>query len=41
LGLAIVDEIARLYGASVSIGAGSTGRGTTVSVQFAEAGAVP
>ncbi len=34
LGLAIVDEIAQLYGASVSIGAGSGGRGTQVLVQF-------
>jgi two-component system sensor histidine kinase TctE len=34
LGLAIVDEIAQLYGASVSIGAGRNGRGTKVFVQF-------
>jgi two-component system, OmpR family, sensor histidine kinase TctE len=34
LGLAIVDEIAGLYGASVSIGAGADGRGTKVLVLF-------
>jgi signal transduction histidine kinase len=34
LGLAIVDEIAQLYGASVSIGPGAGGLGTKVLVQF-------
>jgi two-component system, OmpR family, sensor histidine kinase TctE len=34
LGLAIVDEIAALYGASVTLGAGAQGRGTLVLVQF-------
>ncbi len=34
LGLAIVDEIAQLYGASMTIGAGTGGRGTRVLVQF-------
>lgn len=34
LGLAIVDEIAQLYGASMTIGPGSSGRGTKVLVQF-------
>ena len=34
LGLAIVDEIAQLYGASVSIAAGANGVGTKVLVQF-------
>jgi two-component system sensor histidine kinase TctE len=34
LGLAIVDEIAQLYGASVTIGPGSGGRGTKVLLQF-------
>ncbi len=34
LGLAIVDEIAQLYGATLSIGAGSSGQGTRVAVQF-------
>jgi two-component system sensor histidine kinase TctE len=34
LGLAIVDEIAGLYGASVSIGAGANGRGTKVLLLF-------
>ena len=36
LGLAIVDEIASLYGASVTIGSGAAGRGTKVSLQFAD-----
>jgi signal transduction histidine kinase len=36
LGLAIVDEIARLYGAAVTIGSGVNGRGTRVLLQFAE-----
>jgi len=36
LGLAIVDEIARLYGAVVSIGTGANGIGTEVRVQFPE-----
>jgi two-component system sensor histidine kinase TctE len=34
LGLAIVDEIAHLYGASLTIGAGAGGRGTQVLLQF-------
>jgi two-component system, OmpR family, sensor histidine kinase TctE len=34
LGLAIVDEIAQLYGASMTIGPGSGGRGTKVLLQF-------
>ena len=34
LGLAIVDEIAQLYGASMTIGAGTSGRGTRVMLQF-------
>jgi two-component system sensor histidine kinase TctE len=34
LGLAIVDEIAQLYGASMTIGPGSSGRGTKVLLQF-------
>ncbi|MEA3097755.1 MAG: hypothetical protein QOF74_1995 [Caballeronia mineralivorans] len=34
LGLAIVDEIAQLYGASMSIGPGASGRGTKVLLQF-------
>jgi two-component system, OmpR family, sensor histidine kinase TctE len=34
LGLAIVDEIAQLYGASMTIGSGANGRGTRVMLQF-------
>jgi two-component system sensor histidine kinase TctE len=34
LGLAIADEIARLYGAAVSIGSGTDGIGTQILVQF-------
>ena len=34
LGLAIVDEIAHLYGASLSIETGAEGRGTKITVQF-------
>jgi len=34
LGLAIVDEIAGLYGATLSIGSGRSGAGTKVMVQF-------
>ena len=34
LGLAIVDEIAELYGASLSIGSGQSGVGTKVMLQF-------
>ncbi len=34
LGLAIVNEIAELYGASMTIGAGAGGRGTKVLLQF-------
>jgi two-component system sensor histidine kinase TctE len=34
LGLAIVEEIAALYGASVTVGCGAHGRGTMVSVRF-------
>jgi two-component system sensor histidine kinase TctE len=34
LGLAIVDEIAALYGASVTLGSGTEGRGTMILVQF-------
>ena len=34
LGLAIVDEIAGLYGATLSIGSGQSGAGTKVMVQF-------
>jgi two-component system sensor histidine kinase TctE len=37
LGLAIVDEIAHLYGSSVSIESGADGRGTRVALQFPEA----
>ena len=40
LGLAIVDEIAQLYGASLSIGAGANGKGTKVVLLFADS-AVP
>ncbi len=36
LGLAIVDEIARMYEATLSIGSGANGKGTKVTVQFAE-----
>jgi two-component system, OmpR family, sensor histidine kinase TctE len=35
LGLAIVDEIARVHGAAFSIGGGSRGRGTRMRVRFA------
>jgi two-component system sensor histidine kinase TctE len=34
LGLAIVDEIAQLYGASLTIGSGANGVGTRVVLQF-------
>jgi two-component system, OmpR family, sensor histidine kinase TctE len=34
LGLAIAEEIAQLYGASMTIGPGSSGRGTKVLLQF-------
>jgi two-component system sensor histidine kinase TctE len=34
LGLAIVDEIAQLYGASVTIGTGAAGLGTRVLIRF-------
>jgi two-component system sensor histidine kinase TctE len=34
LGLAIVEEIAGLYGATVSIDSGTQGTGTRVSLQF-------
>jgi two-component system sensor histidine kinase TctE len=34
LGLAIVDEIAQLYGATMTIGPGTSGRGTRVLLQF-------
>ena len=34
LGLAIVDEIAKLYGASLSLGPGADGLGTRVTLQF-------
>ena len=34
LGLAIVEEIAQLYGASVSISSGAAGRGTRILVRF-------
>jgi two-component system, OmpR family, sensor histidine kinase TctE len=37
LGLAIVDEIARVHGASFSIGAGQGGRGTRMQVRFGPA----
>lgn len=37
LGLAIADEIAKLYGASMHIGAGADGRGTTVQISFSGA----
>jgi two-component system sensor histidine kinase TctE len=37
LGLAIVDEIARVHGATLSIGAGPQGRGTRVRVRFGAA----
>ena len=40
LGLAIVEEIAQLYGASLSIGAGANGKGTKVVLLFADS-AVP
>jgi two-component system sensor histidine kinase TctE len=39
LGLPIVDEIASLYGASVTIGSGAAGRGTKVLLQFADTAA--
>jgi two-component system sensor histidine kinase TctE len=38
LGLAIVDEIATLYDATVSIDTGAAGRGTRVTVEFANPG---
>jgi two-component system sensor histidine kinase TctE len=38
LGLAIVDEVAQIYGASVSIGTGAHGLGTKVLVQFPDIG---
>jgi two-component system sensor histidine kinase TctE len=34
LGLAIVEEIARLHGASVTIDSGAGGHGTKIKVQF-------
>jgi two-component system sensor histidine kinase TctE len=34
LGLAIVDEIAGLYGATVTIGPGSAGNGARIVVRF-------
>jgi two-component system sensor histidine kinase TctE len=37
LGLAIVDEIARVHGAGLSIGSGAQGRGTRMRVSFAAA----
>jgi two-component system sensor histidine kinase TctE len=37
LGLAIVDEIARVHGATLSIGAGPQGRGTRMRVRFGAA----
>jgi two-component system sensor histidine kinase TctE len=37
LGLAIVDEIARVHGATLSIGFGAQGRGTRMRVRFAAA----
>jgi two-component system sensor histidine kinase TctE len=37
LGLAIVDEIARVHGATLSIGAGPQGRGTRMRVSFGAA----
>jgi two-component system sensor histidine kinase TctE len=36
LGLAIVDEIARVHGAAFSIGAGEAGRGARMRVRFSE-----
>jgi two-component system sensor histidine kinase TctE len=39
LGLAIVDEIAALYGASVTLDSGANGRGTKVLVQFPDSAA--
>jgi len=41
LGLAIVDEIAQLYGASVSIGTGAKDIGTRVLVQFPDVAVAP
>jgi two-component system sensor histidine kinase TctE len=41
LGLAIVDEIAGLYGATLSIGSGPDGQGTKILVQFAEPSLTP
>jgi two-component system sensor histidine kinase TctE len=38
LGLAIVDEIARVHGASFSIGSGALGRGSRMHVRFAPVG---
>jgi hypothetical protein len=39
LGLAIVDEIAALYGASVALSSGAQGLGTLVLVQFKDSAA--
>jgi two-component system, OmpR family, sensor histidine kinase TctE len=41
LGLAIVDEIATLYGATVTLSTGLHGRGTLVLVQFKDSAAPP
>lgn len=41
LGLAIVDEIARLHDAALTIESGSAGRGTRVRIQFAPPGRAP
>jgi two-component system, OmpR family, sensor histidine kinase TctE len=40
LGLAIVDEIARVHGASLSIGSGRQGRGARMRVSFGAAARV-
>ncbi len=41
LGLAIVEEIAALYGASVTLDSGAHGRGTLVPVQFKDSASFP
>jgi two-component system sensor histidine kinase TctE len=41
LGLAIVEEIARLHGADVTIDTGAQGRGTRIRVQFPAAASAP
>jgi two-component system sensor histidine kinase TctE len=41
LGLAIVEEIAGLYGASVTLDSGAQGRGTLVLVRFKDSAQLP